>query len=176
MKPVKPLAAFLVLFVLHQSLSEVGADLIAETCAKTTNPDLCATSLRSDPRGASAKDAKALTHIMYDLVLSNSKDTLAQVQKLLGGSPDPGLTSSLTICKSGYDSIVSDKIPNALKNLDSSSYVTATSLMSDAMFLAQICERTLSTGPAVPKSPLADENTKVINLCDIAMRLTASLG
>jgi hypothetical protein len=40
-------------------------------------------------------------------------------------------------------------LANALKNLDSNSYVTAASLTSDAMFEAQICESSFSIEPCV---------------------------
>jgi hypothetical protein len=48
--------------------------------------------------------------------------------------------------------------------------------MSDAMFEAQICEKSFSVGPNVRKSPLTDENTLVIYLSDIALHLTTSLA
>ncbi|GMY12481.1 Pectinesterase inhibitor [Fagus crenata] len=170
-------AAILTLFLLNQSLSEVGADLISDSCAKTRNNDLCVTYLRSDPRSASATDTKGLTRIIYDLVLSSATDTLAQVKTLLNGATDPTLINSLNLCSDGYTSTIFDKIPNALKNLDSNVIVTAASLISDGMFQAQICEKSFSSiGPEIRTSPITDKNTKVIDLSDIALRLTASLG
>jgi pectinesterase inhibitor-like protein len=170
-------AAFLIVLVLLQqnSLKEVGADLISDTCGKTDRSYLCAKYLRMDPRGASARDAKGLTRVSYEFVLDSATGTLSRVKNLITGSNDPALKKYLNMCSNFYGTIVSDKVPNALKNLDSNSYVTAASLMSDAMFEAQMCERSFSIGPDVRRSPLTDKNTMVINLSDIAMHLTTSL-
>jgi pectinesterase inhibitor-like protein len=91
MKFVNSWAAFLVPVLLQQSLKEIGADLISDTCAKTDNSGLCEKYLRLDTRGASAKDAKGLTRVMYDFVLTSATGTLAQVKNLLTEVNDPAL-------------------------------------------------------------------------------------
>ena len=178
MKVVNSWATFLIVLVLLQqySLKEVGADLISDTCGKIDKSDLCAKYLRMDPRGTSATDAKGLTRATYEFVKDSATGTLVQVKNLLVGTNDATLKSYLTSCSTYYNTIVSDKVPNALKNLDSNSYVTAASLMSDAMFEAQICEKTFSTGPEVRKSPLTEKNTVVIDLSDVALHLTTNLA
>ena len=156
MKVVNSWAAFLIaLVLLQQSLKEVGADSISDTCAKID---------------------KDIRHRFNEFVKDSATGTLAQVKNLLAGADDAALKSYLTSCSTYYDTIVSNKVPNALKTLDSNSYVTAASLMSDAMFEAQICGKTFSTGPEVRKSPLTDKNTVVIDLSDIALHLTTNLA
>jgi pectinesterase inhibitor-like protein len=165
-------AAFLILVLLQQSMKEIGADLISNTCEKTHDFGLCQKSLRSDPRGARARDANELTRVTYNLVLSSAATTLAQVKKLLPGAKG----SALPVCSSIYGRIISEKVPKAYKKLDSRAYVAAASVMTDVMNQAETCEMVFLTGHDQGKSPITDKNKMVMALSEIASQLTTHLA
>jgi pectinesterase inhibitor-like protein len=172
MKFLNSWAAFLILVLLQQSMKEIGADLISNTCGKTHDSGLCQKSLRSDPRGARARDAKELTHVMYGIVLSSATTTLAQVKKLLTRAKG----DALPMCSSIYGRIVNEKVPNAYRNFDSKSYVTAASVMTDVMNQAEACEMVFRSVPDHSKSPITDKNNMVMALSEIASQLTNHLA
>jgi pectinesterase inhibitor-like protein len=163
---------FLILVLLQQSMKEIGADLISNNCKKPHDSGLCQKSLRSDPRGARARDAKELTHVMYGIVLSSATTTLAQVKKLLTRTKG----DALPMCSSIYGRIVNEKVPNAYRNFDSKSYVTAASVMTDVMNQAEACEMMFESLPDHGKSPITDKNNMVMALSKIASQLTTHLA
>ncbi|XP_028053959.1 pectinesterase inhibitor-like [Camellia sinensis] len=85
------------LFVLFSLNYHSHVDLIADTCKKSENPDLCNSTLRSDPRSAKA-DAKGLARIMIEAALTKASTTFNQVKKLLSKTTEPVLKGCLTIC------------------------------------------------------------------------------
>ncbi|CAB4302403.1 unnamed protein product [Prunus armeniaca] len=76
MRSLKWIIACLTLFVLSQSRVSVNADLVEETCRKTTNYGLCVSSLKSDPRSSTA-DVKGLARIA---LRPNAVDTQARIE------------------------------------------------------------------------------------------------
>jgi pectinesterase inhibitor-like protein len=97
-----------------------------------------------------------------NLVLSSASTTLAQVKKLLPGAKG----SALPVCSSIYGRIISEKVPNAYKKLDSRAYVAAASVMTDVMNQAETCEMVFLTGHDQGKSPITDKNKMVMALSD----------
>ncbi|KAL7175364.1 hypothetical protein ACSBR2_029045 [Camellia fascicularis] len=105
------------LFVLFSLNCHSHADLIADTYKKSENPDLCNSTLRSDPRSAKA-DAKGLARIMLEAALTKASTTFNQVKKLLSKTTEPVLKGCLTVCTDKYESIV-EEIPKAIQNVGS---------------------------------------------------------
>ncbi|ONI14781.1 hypothetical protein PRUPE_3G008000 [Prunus persica] len=87
MRSLKWIIACLTLFVLSQSRGSVSTDLVEETCHKTTNYDLCVSSLKSDPRSSTA-DVKGLARIALDQTLTNSVDAQARIARLFNETSD----------------------------------------------------------------------------------------
>ncbi|KAE8126040.1 hypothetical protein FH972_020793 [Carpinus fangiana] len=101
MKVVNSWATFLmVLVLLQQSLKEVGADLISDTCAKIDKSDLCAKYLRMEPRGTSATDAKELTHVIDKEFEKRREEErwMSLGRRFLIGSSPPQCTSKCGKC------------------------------------------------------------------------------
>ncbi|KAL7263834.1 hypothetical protein ACSBR1_001899 [Camellia fascicularis] len=161
------------LFVLLSLNYHSHADLIADTCKKSEYPDLCNSTLRSDPRSAKA-DAKGLAHIMLEVALTKASTTFNQVKNLLSKTTVPVLKRCLTICADMYDSIV-EEIPKAIQNVgsDNNEAIHQSDL---ALTDADTCEGIFSDGPNKRKSPLTANNNAVQHLVAIAEDILASLG
>ncbi|TQD82552.1 hypothetical protein C1H46_031897 [Malus baccata] len=64
----------------------MDANLIAQTCNQTPYPDLCISTLQSDPRSAKA-DVKGLGIIMVDAVKAKAREANLRLQELAQLSP-----------------------------------------------------------------------------------------
>ncbi|GFZ04507.1 hypothetical protein Acr_17g0000790 [Actinidia rufa] len=161
----------LVFFTLNYHLQ---ADLVADTCKKVDYPDLCLSTLRSNPRSKSA-DLKGLVHIAFDAALAKSTNTLNQIMLLLKKTNDPIVKKYLTTCASLYGDAV-DYIPQAIRfvgsdNLQAKAYGGAA--LDDALD----CEDTFTTGElGKRKSPLTASNNVVKQLVINALEIVNSLG
>lgn len=149
-------------------------------CAKTYNPVFCTSTLRLDPRSASA-DAKGLTRIMLQVVQTNTNETYEQVKNLLGRASDPILKYMLTLCGHEYGHSVVSSCPDALEKLDIDLFLLAQSDMDGVVDSAETCEQSFScevaftnrykiqnafsSVPCQPRpSPLTDRNNLVHTL------------
>ncbi|KAI8004665.1 Pectinesterase inhibitor [Camellia lanceoleosa] len=161
------------LFVLLSLNYHSHADLIADTCKKSEYPDLCNSTLRSDPRSAKA-DAKGLTRIMLEVALTKASTTFNQVKNLLSKTTEPVLKRCLAICADMYDSIV-EEIPKAIQNvgLDNNEANHQADL---ALTDVDTCESIFSEEPNKRKSPLTANNNAVRHLVAIAEDILVSLG
>ncbi|KAL7175367.1 hypothetical protein ACSBR2_029048 [Camellia fascicularis] len=161
------------LFVLFSLNYHSHADLIADTCKKSEYPDLCNSTLRSDPRSAKA-DATGLARIMLEAALIKASTTFNQVKKLLSKTTEPVLKQCLTDCTDLYESIV-EEIPKAIQNVGSDNN-EAIHQGDLAITDADTCDFIFSDGPNKRKSPFTANSTAVQNLVAIAEHILASLG
>ncbi|KAI8005111.1 Cell wall / vacuolar inhibitor of fructosidase 1 [Camellia lanceoleosa] len=161
------------LFVLFSLNYRAHADLIADTCKKSEYPDLCNSTLRSDPRSAEA-DATGLARIVLEAALIKASTTFDQVKKLLSKTTEPVLKKCLTACTDLYESIL-EEIPKAIQNAgpDKNEAIHQGDL---AITDADTCEGIFSDGPNKRKSPFTANNIAVQHLVAIAEHILASLG
>ncbi|KAI8028569.1 Cell wall / vacuolar inhibitor of fructosidase 2 [Camellia lanceoleosa] len=146
---------------------------LADTCKKSEFPDLCNSTLRSDPRSAKA-DAKGLALIMLEVALTKASTTFNQVKKLLSKATEPVLKECLTLCTHLYGSIV-EEIPKAIQNVGSDNN-EAIHQGDLAITDADTCEGIFSEEPNKRKSPITANNIAVQHLVGIAEDILASLG
>ncbi|KAJ4847566.1 hypothetical protein Tsubulata_015386 [Turnera subulata] len=131
----------------------VSADLIDDTCKKTDFPQLCASTLRSDPRSVSAS-VKQLADVVLEQTLIQANATLVQAEKLISQTIDPD-------------------VKKTLNSLDSEDYENA---IEDAKAVgrdADGCEEAF-TAAKVP-SPLANNDKTLSQLSRIAEQIIALL-
>ncbi|XP_028055798.1 uncharacterized protein LOC114259964 [Camellia sinensis] len=161
------------LFVLFSLNYHSHADLIADTCQKSEYPDLCNSTLRSDPHSAKA-DATGLARIMLEAALTKASTTFNQVKKLLSRTTEPVLKECLTACTDLYGLIVKE-IPKAIQNVGSDNN-EAIHEGDSAITNADTCEGIFSEEPNKRKSPFTANNIAVQHLVVIAEHILASLG
>ncbi|KAI8005112.1 Pectinesterase inhibitor [Camellia lanceoleosa] len=161
------------LFVLLSLNYHSHADLIADTCKKSEYPDLCNSTLRSDPRSAKV-DATGLARIMLEAALTKASTTFNQAKKLLSKTTEPVLKECLTLCTDNYKLII-EEIPKAIQNVgsDNSEAIHQADL---ALTDVDTCESIFSEEPNKRKSPLTANNNVVQHLVAIAEDILASLG
>ncbi|KAI5336232.1 hypothetical protein L3X38_015499 [Prunus dulcis] len=174
MRSLKWIIACLTLFVLSQSRGSVSTDLVQETCHKTTNYDLCVSSLKSDPRSSTA-DAKGLARIALDQTLTNSVDTQARIARLFNETSDEYIRKGLGTCKDEYDLGVG-KITEATKNVILSRFVEARNDVADVADEVNTCEESFSRGGRWRQSPLTDRNNVIVRFAKFTGEIIAILG
>ncbi|KAI7979142.1 Cell wall / vacuolar inhibitor of fructosidase 2 [Camellia lanceoleosa] len=161
------------LFVLFSLNYHSHVDLIPDTCNKSEYPDLCNSTLRSDPRSAKA-DATGLARIMLEAALIKASTTFDQVKKLLSKTTEPVLKQCLIDCTELYGLIVKE-IPKAIQNVGSDNN-EAIHQGDSAITNADTCEGIFSDEPNKRKSPITANNIAVQHLVAIAEHILASLG
>ncbi|XAR49202.1 hypothetical protein NMG60_11032309 [Bertholletia excelsa] len=149
-----------------------GADLVDETCQKTAHPDLCNSTLRSNPNSTVA-DVAGLARIMFGAALSKAAATLTRVKILFHETKDPVLRESFDNCITQYDDTVA-AITNAIKSVGSDNKAAKDDSYT-AMMAPLRCENTLLHFPP-HKSPLTDANNDVIRLVLVADDIVYTLG
>ncbi|KAE9460434.1 hypothetical protein C3L33_07692, partial [Rhododendron williamsianum] len=149
------------------------ADLIGDTCKKTLFPDLCISTLRSNPSSAAA-DVKGLARIMFYATAVKATATLNQVNVLLKKTNDVVLIECLENCASEYASALND-IFTANKNVGSDIFA-AKGVAADLIAEAQDCEGTFTDEPYKRKSPLTVENEVLRDLAATVIEIINTLG
>nr|XP_004298183.2 PREDICTED: cell wall / vacuolar inhibitor of fructosidase 1-like [Fragaria vesca subsp. vesca] len=136
----------------------MDAKLIDETCQKTPNPNLCVSSLKSDPRSSGA-DVKGLGIIMVDVVKAKAIIGQNKVSGLLKQSPGD---LRLKVGSGDYDAISNHQVPNASLAFSRDIPHIAEEDMSEAADEARACELSFSG-----RSPLTDVNNAVADVAAI---------
>ncbi|XP_061993365.1 cell wall / vacuolar inhibitor of fructosidase 1-like [Rosa rugosa] len=144
----------------------MDAKLIDETCQKTPNPNLCVSSLKSDPRSSDA-DVKGLGVIMVDVVKAKAIIGQNKAQELLKQSPGD---LRLKVCSGDYDRISNHHVPNALLAFKKDAPDIAEEDMSEAAEEARACESSFSGG-----SPLTDVNNVLADVAAITAAIAKEL-
>ncbi|KAK3043246.1 hypothetical protein RJ639_002489 [Escallonia herrerae] len=125
---VQPIRLVFILLVLSPSfcrISSKDASLVERVCKRTMYPDLCVSSLRSNPHSAGA-DVKGLARIMLELFRDKATDNLVQVKKLQKMATDPVIQRCLNVCLIEYGLANDTYILAAFKYFESN-------LMADAL-------------------------------------------
>ncbi|KAG5560848.1 hypothetical protein RHGRI_004007 [Rhododendron griersonianum] len=160
--------ALLFLSVLFALICCSSCDLIADTCKKTDYPELCISTLRSDPLSKTA-DVEGLARIVLKVLLVKVNATLNRANDLSKESEDPVVKECLNVCASQYDDAIYDEIPEAIENLSK--------FAADEVIVGALtCEDTFNEEPNVRKSPLTADNNMLIQLASVAYKIIASLG
>ncbi|EOX95329.1 Pectinesterase inhibitor domain - like 2 [Theobroma cacao] len=171
-------ADLVLLIVLLLFLMSVRADMIDDTCNRTSDTELCLSTLRSDPRSSTA-DAKGLAHIVLDITLKKAKDNVAQIDQLLSRTTDPALKDVLTICSQEYGNATVVILPRAIQKLESKFDAEATGNVEDSAGCAKTCEESFSDGPRPEQnrpSPFTDQNNAVLHLARLAEDIIVSFA
>ncbi|XP_030440308.1 cell wall / vacuolar inhibitor of fructosidase 1-like [Syzygium oleosum] len=146
-----------------------SADLVDDTCKKTPYSNFCVSALRSDRRSATAYTA-TLGLIMVDKVDANAEVTLAKIQDLLRGSPNPGTKQALTFCEGSYKFARSELVPSSKDSFTGSVYKFAVDNMKRAASQASECEAGFGG-----KSPLSDSNDYENKAASVASAIASLL-
>ncbi|KAM7462504.1 hypothetical protein LguiA_030625 [Lonicera macranthoides] len=155
--------SLLLLLSVHQSFATRSFkkdDLVEQVCKTTMDPNLCMSTLRSDPRSFSS-DVKGLAHIMLEVSLSKGSDNFAQVKKLVGNATDPIVKQCLDDCMLQYGLLIDD-VNKAIHELESNSFKEANGHAGWAADDAETCEDCFIELKHL--SPLIDRNNLVIHL------------
>ncbi|XP_070675858.1 cell wall / vacuolar inhibitor of fructosidase 1-like [Malus domestica] len=144
----------------------MDANLIAQTCNQTPYPDLCVSTLQSDPRSAKA-DVKGLGIIMVDAVRAKAREANLQVEELI--DREPGNTPA-TNCRLNYSDIFHLHIPDAVEAFPKDDYKSAELAMINVVTNADSCERGFSGG-----SPFKDESQALHDVAYVAAAIAKVL-
>ncbi|XP_010045344.1 putative invertase inhibitor [Eucalyptus grandis] len=150
---------------------EGAGDLIDGTCGQTLYYGLCAKSLRSDPRSASA-DLKGLAVIMLNVTTAEAADTLSYIKALVKRKVDPAEAKPLEYCAGLYSPMARLTLPLAAKALIQGRYRFADYRLAEAAMQPPTCEGRF--GGAV-ESPLTDRNVLAHDLCAVSMDIVNQL-
>ncbi|KAB1218559.1 Pectinesterase inhibitor [Morella rubra] len=116
-----------VLSLLHPSESrgiasgEKGKPLITKTCSRTEFPDICTSTLESDPRSLNA-DLTGLSRIALELVEAKANEAAVVAYKLLNSAPDYPTWSDRSACFYSYNSTVYRIKQEGLQDFDARKY------------------------------------------------------
>uniref|UniRef100_A0A2N9GBY4 Pectinesterase inhibitor domain-containing protein n=1 Tax=Fagus sylvatica TaxID=28930 RepID=A0A2N9GBY4_FAGSY len=83
--------------------NEIGNSLIAKSCNQTEFPDVCISTLESDPRSSNA-NLTDLSKIGFELTVTKSNETLAEAFKLLINASDYEEWARRSACYYEYNS------------------------------------------------------------------------
>ena len=102
---VIPIALSFLLSSHHFAIAsnEIGNSLIAKSCNQTEFPDVCISTLESDPRSSNA-NLTDLSKIGFELTVTKSNETLAEAFKLLINASDYDEWARRSACYYTYNS------------------------------------------------------------------------
>ncbi len=102
---VIPIALSFLLSSRHFAIAsnEIGNSLIAKSCNQTEFPDVCISTLESDPRSSKA-NLTDLSKIGFELTVTKSNETLAEAFKLLNNASDYEEWARRSACYDTYNS------------------------------------------------------------------------
>ncbi|TQD82554.1 hypothetical protein C1H46_031899 [Malus baccata] len=144
----------------------MDANLIAQTCNQTPYPDLCVSTLQSDPRSAKA-DVKGLGIIMVDAVKAKAREADLLVEELVDKELGNVAASN---CRFNYSDIFQLDIPQAVEAFPKGDYKSAELAMTNVVANADSCERGFSGG-----SPFKEESQAVHDVAYVAAAIAKVL-
>ncbi|KAK8671244.1 hypothetical protein V6N13_037844 [Hibiscus sabdariffa] len=153
-------------------LSYSANSLIETTCTKTPFPDLCISTVKSDPRSSTA-DVPGLALIVADSVNEKASATLNQISTLLKSATDPNMKKALSGCVDSYNTIIKADIPVAIEAIEKNNPKFAVGSATDAGNEAQRCEG--SFGENSTSSPISGSNKAVHDLSVILQSIASML-
>ncbi|GMH22046.1 hypothetical protein Nepgr_023889 [Nepenthes gracilis] len=161
-------ALFFISALLFISMDAEADDLIRTTCRRTPDRRICESSLRSDPRSATAATAEALIPIMIDVVRSEFTASLAHVNALIKQARDPGMARALRECAWLYKVVLEDNVVVAVKAVKLGDPKFGEEAMIDSGNEAEACERTFS---GRLRSPVTERTKYLHGVCNVAAAL-----
>ncbi|PQQ02587.1 putative invertase inhibitor [Prunus yedoensis var. nudiflora] len=161
------------LLIFYQSFTSVSADLIEDTCNKTSNFKFCVSFLRSKPGSATA-DVQGLAQIVADQIQIYLKDTFSKASKLYKEATERVIKECFQICSEEYG-VAIQYMNGVLANLKSKSYRNAREGLSGVYVDADTCEESFHEEPVRP-SPLTKNNYDVKDLAVIGSQIIHILG
>ncbi|XP_041019597.1 uncharacterized protein LOC121261339 [Juglans microcarpa x Juglans regia] len=109
-----------------------GESLINKTCKQTEFPDVCRSTLESDPRSSNAVDVRGLSRIGLELVFSKGQETVKVAYDLVIKSTDYDTWSRRAGCMSSYNMSIHNVKEKGLSNFDARRYKNAYQILEDA--------------------------------------------
>lgn len=103
-----------------EAANEIGKSLITETCSHTEFPDICTSTLESDPRSFSA-NLTGLSRIGIQLVATKVNDTAVEALKLVQNATDYVEWGKLQACSGEYNASV-HRMKEGLQCMDEHKY------------------------------------------------------
>lgn len=173
MKLLRWVTIVIALLIFYQSFTSVSADLIEDTCNKTSNFKFCVSFLRSKPGSATA-DVQGLAQIVADQIQINLQDTFSKASKLYKEATERVIKECFQICSEEYG-VAIQYMNGVLANLKSKSYRNAREGLSGVYVDADTCEESFHEEPVRP-SPLTKNNNDVKDLAVIGSQIIHILG
>ena len=138
-------------------------NLIEQTCKQTPNYNLCISSLKSDPKSATA-DVAGLALIMVNVLNTTTTQTLIHINSLLLQSPRNEVKEALLSCVENYKTgVLTADVPVSIEALTKGNPKFADQGTQDAANESNSCEEGFSGN-----SPLTVENTNINNVARVA--------
>lgn len=138
-----------------------SCDLIQSTCRRTTNFQLCASILRSNPK-SSDTDVTGLGLVMVGSLQSKATSALRTIKHLL--KTKPHLKIPLTECSKKYSFILKYDVTEAFEALRLGDQKFGEDSMHDSAMVAQECEDGFNPFP----SPMTSVNKNAHDISAVA--------
>ncbi|KAM3707951.1 hypothetical protein ACB098_02G064400 [Castanea mollissima] len=143
-------------------LSPNDDNLIEQTCKQTPNYNLCISSLKSDPKSATA-DVAGLALIMVNVLNTTTTQTLIHINSLLQSQRNE-VKEALLSCVENYKiGVLTADVPVSIEALTKGNPKFADQGTQDAANESNSCEEGFSGN-----SPLTVENTNINNVAKVA--------
>ncbi|XP_018837516.1 uncharacterized protein LOC109003708 [Juglans regia] len=109
-----------------------GESLIKKTCKQTEFPDVCRSTLESDPRSSNAVDVRGLSRIGMELVFIKGRETLKVAYKLVLNSTGYDIWSRRAGCMSSYNMSIHNVKEKGLPYFNARRYKYAYQILENA--------------------------------------------
>jgi pectinesterase inhibitor-like protein len=109
------------IFQCGMAADETGEALITKTCGSTAFPDVCTTTLESDPRSSSA-DLKGLSRIALELSIAKTNETAGVAYYLLNHASGYATWAERSACFHGYNMSINKIKEEGLPSFDQGKY------------------------------------------------------
>ncbi|KAH7692820.1 Plant invertase/pectin methylesterase inhibitor protein [Dioscorea alata] len=187
MRPLK--CVYLFMFILYLSVRQnaaatskdgtcatvAGVDETCKTLAEgedDIDEDFCVSTLKSDPRSASA-DMHGLAVIATKQLLAHASSTESKIEEMMELETDGKEKDVFESCLDEYRDAL-DKLNDALDNLNSKLYDEAIALMEKVFDAGEICEEAFLEVQE-GASPVASEDRNYGQLAGVALALAKSV-
>ncbi|KAI4299175.1 hypothetical protein L6164_032658 [Bauhinia variegata] len=178
-KKIPKFAIVLAVFAFHLvSTTWVSADLIDDVCQKTSDPNLCKSTIRLDPSSSSA-DTKGLARIMIQKTNDSTSDAKdEEIPRLIGKTKDVDVQNRLRSCGESYAIVQIRHVAYAMFYLDRDNYKAASNSIGEATVVIGFCNKGFTDPPVGPKmpSPLADVNKLLTSLIHVSVDILNMLA
>ena len=130
---------------------------LEKVCQKSTDYDLCSSTLRADPRTYTV-NPQGLALVSISINTNLVQTTLDQIPGILNTLTDPLDETRLQNCQTDFNEVLV-KFNAAYAAMSSMSYTEATNLLTEAALKSVECENEYSSSSS--ESPISDTTNKV---------------